>query len=82
MNLDNSFDIIYKLFKFDVAILDIITEGTVSQISFFLCDFLFLCDLDNYIKKFCKKFPDFRHKTKTKAHIPLEMGFALGTKRK
>ena len=32
LNLDNSFDIIYKLFKFGVIILAIITEGTVSQI--------------------------------------------------
>ena len=32
LNLDNSFDIIYKLFKFGVVILDIVTEGTVSQI--------------------------------------------------
>ena len=31
LNLDNSFDIVYKLFKFGVVILDIITEGAVSQ---------------------------------------------------
>ena len=31
VDLDNSFDIIYKLFKFGVVILDIIMEGTVSQ---------------------------------------------------
>ena len=32
LNLDNSVDILYKLFKFGVIILYTITEGTVSQI--------------------------------------------------
>ena len=32
LNLDNSVIIICKLFKFGVVILDIIMEGTVSQI--------------------------------------------------
>ena len=32
LNLDNSVDIISKLFKFGVAVLNIITQGTLSQI--------------------------------------------------
>ena len=65
MNLDNSFDIMYKLFKLGVVILDIITEGTVSHF-FYLGPSSFLSDLENYIKKFSKQFPDFWHKMKTK----------------
>ena len=32
LNLDNSFDVIYKLFKFGVITLAILTETTESQI--------------------------------------------------
>ena len=65
LNLDNSVDIIYILFKFGVGILDIMMEGTVSQI-FDLGLSSFLCDLENDFKKFCRQFPDFGHKMKTK----------------
>ena len=34
LNLQNSFNIMYKLFKFGVVTPDIITEGTVSQMIF------------------------------------------------
>ena len=40
-NLDYSVDIISKLLKFGVVILDIITEGTVSQIFFIQVQVLF-----------------------------------------
>ena len=50
MNLDNSINIIYKVFKFGVVILHIIMEGTVSQI----------------FNLGPSSFPDFWYKMRTK----------------
>ena len=54
-----------------MLILDIIMEGTVSQIFFIKVLVIFLCDLENYLKKFCKQFPDFWHKIKTKTSMKI-----------
>ena len=43
LNLDNSVNILYKLLKYGVVILDTIIEGTVSHI-FDLGPRIFLCD--------------------------------------
>ena len=41
-SLDNTVIIIYKLFKFSLVILDIIMEGTVSQIAYLGISYLFM----------------------------------------
>ena len=42
LNLDNSINIVHRLLKFSIGILDMITEGTVSQISYLGPSFYFM----------------------------------------
>ena len=42
MNLDNSINIVHRLLKFSIVILDMITEGTVSQILYLGPSFYFM----------------------------------------
>ena len=42
LNLDNSINIVHRLLKFSIAILEMITEGTVSQIFYLGPSFYFM----------------------------------------
>ena len=57
LNVHNSISIAHRLFKFSEVILDIITEGTLSQISFIVALDFILRNLENIFSEFCKMFP-------------------------
>ena len=42
LNLDNSIIIVHRLLKFSIVILDMITEGTMSQIFYLGTSFYFI----------------------------------------
>ena len=60
LNLNNSINIVHRLLKCPMVILDIIMEGNMSQI-FYLgpSSHFILCDLENNFSKFYKMLPHF-----------------------
>ena len=64
-NVDISINIVYKLFKFGMAILDIIMEGTMPQIFNLGHSSHFITFRTRFFKIY-QMFPDFMHNIQTK----------------